>query len=162
MPDRFFGEIPQAPQATTWPTRQALSEAGIHRPTMGGISGTKVAGADSIVVSGGYEDDQDLGDEIIYTGAGGNDPGTGKQIAHQELDQFGNAGLVTSQLEGLPVRVIRDRRSRRHQFRDHCRPAVVVAEPANSRWVVRSQGVRHAQAERRSPGELFKLRACRS
>ena len=107
MPDRFFGEIPQAPQATTWPTRQALSEAGIHRPTMGGISGTKVDGADSIVVSGGYEDDQDLGDEIIYTGAGGNDPGTGKQIAHQELDQPGNAGLVTSQLEGLPVRVIR-------------------------------------------------------
>ena len=35
---------------------------------MGGIGGTKAEGADSIVVNGGYEDDEDYGDEIIYTG----------------------------------------------------------------------------------------------
>lgn len=74
---------------------------------MNGISGMKAEGADSIVVSGGYEDDEDLGDVLVYTGAGGNDPTTGKQIADQSIDQPGNAGLVTSQLEGLPVRVIR-------------------------------------------------------
>jgi hypothetical protein len=34
-------------------------------------------GAESIVVSGGYEDDEDHGDTIIYTGHGGNDPQTG-------------------------------------------------------------------------------------
>jgi putative restriction endonuclease len=45
--------------------------------------------------------------EIVYTGTGGNVPATGKQIAARELDQSGNAGLVTSQLAGLPVRVIR-------------------------------------------------------
>lgn len=107
MADRYFGEIPGAPIGTGWATRQAASEAGVHRPTVGGISGTKAEGADSIVVSGGYEDDEDYGDEIIYTGAGGNDPGSGKQIADQTLEQPGNAGLVTSELEGLPVRVVR-------------------------------------------------------
>lgn len=107
MADRYFGEILGAPIGTPWATRQEASDAGVHRPTVGGISGTKTEGADSIVVSGGYEDDVDNGDEIIYTGAGGNDPNTGKQIADQTLDQPGNAGLVTSQLAGLPVRVVR-------------------------------------------------------
>jgi putative restriction endonuclease len=37
---------------------------------MSGISGTRAEGADSIVVSGGYEDDEDFDDELIYTGAG--------------------------------------------------------------------------------------------
>src|SRR4051794_20635730 len=74
---------------------------------MNGISGTRAEGADSIVVNGGYEDDADFGDEIMYTGAGGNDPATGKQIADQTLDLPGNAGLVTSRNRGLPVRVVR-------------------------------------------------------
>lgn len=79
----------------------------MHRPTVPGISGTKAEGADSIVVNGGYVDDVDHGEEIIYTGAGGNDPGSKRQVADQSLEYTNNAGLVTSQLEGLPVRVIR-------------------------------------------------------
>jgi putative restriction endonuclease len=67
-----------------------------------GISGTKAEGADSIVVSGGYKDDEDYGAEIIYTGAGGNDLGTGRQIDDQTIGQPGNAGLVTSQLMACP------------------------------------------------------------
>lgn len=39
-----------------------------------GISGSGEEGADSVVVSGGYEDDEDYGDVIVYTGHGGNDP----------------------------------------------------------------------------------------
>lgn len=39
-------------------------------------------GAAAIVMSGGYEDDYDIGTEILYTGEGGNDPSTGKQVAH--------------------------------------------------------------------------------
>jgi putative restriction endonuclease len=105
--DRYFGELPGIPVDSHWQTRREVSQAGVHRPTVGGISGTKIEGADSIVVSGGYEDDEDYGDEITYTGAGGNDASTGKQIADQTLDQPGNAGLVTSHLEGLPVRVVR-------------------------------------------------------
>src|SRR2546421_525817 len=66
-------------------------------------------GAESVVISGGYEDDEDHGDLIIYTGHGGKDPNTGRQIADQSLDAPGNAALVTSSLTGVPVRVIRGR-----------------------------------------------------
>src|SRR5262245_29665606 len=45
--------------------REALAAAGVHRPTQAGISGSTAEGADSIVVSGGYEDDRDFGDEIV-------------------------------------------------------------------------------------------------
>jgi putative restriction endonuclease len=110
---RVFGEISGYPVGSTWENRSELSKSGVHAPPMAGISGTGAEGADSIVVNGGYEDDDDLGYEIIYTGAGGNDPKTKGQIADQVLDQPGNAGLVTSQLEGLPVRVIRGSRGSR-------------------------------------------------
>lgn len=83
-----------------------MSAAGVHRPRLAGISGSESEGADSIVLSGGYEDDQDLGDEIIYTGHGGRDSETGKQVAHQQLTRS-NLALIKNQLQGLPVRVIR-------------------------------------------------------
>jgi putative restriction endonuclease len=51
-------------------SRRDLAEAGVHPPHPHGISGSGADGADSIVVSGGYEDDEDYGDLIVYTGAG--------------------------------------------------------------------------------------------
>jgi SAD/SRA domain-containing protein len=59
-----------------------------------------------VVVSGGYEDDRDDGDTIIYTGHGGNDPSTGRQIADQTVT-VGNLALARNRAEGLPVRVTR-------------------------------------------------------
>ena len=105
--ERFFGEVPGVPIGTWFEDRAAARAAGAHLPLMQGISGTGADGADSIVVNGGYEDDLDLGDEIHYTGAGGNDPNLRKQIADQTLTQPGNAGLVTGELAGRPVRVVR-------------------------------------------------------
>ena len=92
---------------TTFATRRDATRAGVHRVTVQGIYGNGRDGAESIVVNGGYEDDEDLGDQIIYTGAGGNDSNTGRQIADQTLSQAGNAGLVVSEENGYPVRVIR-------------------------------------------------------
>ena len=63
----------------------------------------QVKGA-AIVLSAGYEDDIDLGDEIIYIGAGGND--SGKQVEDQLWTNKGNAGLLKSQNGGRPIRVI--------------------------------------------------------
>ena len=103
---RLFGEIEGHPEGAVFESREALSKAGVHRPTMGGISGTAEEGADSIVLSGGYEDDLDYGDEIVYTGHGGRDSKTGLQIANQEFVR-GNAGLARNKTSGLPVRVIR-------------------------------------------------------
>lgn len=103
---RHFGHIPGNPVGTAYPSRRSLADAGVHRPLQHGISGAGAEGADSIVVSGGYEDDEDYGDLIIYTGPGGRDPATGAQIADQEFE-VQNLALVKSEAEGLPVRVVR-------------------------------------------------------
>lgn len=79
----------------------------MHAPLQAGISGTRAEGAESIVVSGGYVDDEDFGDYLIYTGHGGRDQTTGRQVSDQSPDAPGNAGLITSWLQGLPVRVTR-------------------------------------------------------
>src|SRR6266568_459950 len=100
MVERVFDEIAGFPIGTKFPDRRALHDSGIHRPLQAGISGSGREGADSIVVSGGYEDDRDFGDVIVYTGHGGNDPETGKQIADQELT-VGNLALAKSALDGL-------------------------------------------------------------
>jgi hypothetical protein len=106
MAERVFGEIPGYPEGTYFESRVELSRAGVHRPLQAGISGSAYEGADSIVVSGGYEDDRDNGFEIIYTGHGGRDPETGEQVADQELTR-GNMALVYSMKNMLPVRVVR-------------------------------------------------------
>lgn len=105
MADRTYGDIPGFPAGTMFVNRAALTASKVHRPLQGGICGG-VDGAESIVVSGGYVDDEDYGDELVYTGQGGNDPATKRQVANQELTR-GNAGLARSQLDGRPVRVIR-------------------------------------------------------
>jgi putative restriction endonuclease len=70
---RIFGHIDGIPVEASFPDRRALlEEAGVHRQLQAGIAGSATEGADSIVVSGGYEDD-DFGDLIIYSGQGGND-----------------------------------------------------------------------------------------
>jgi putative restriction endonuclease len=103
---RIFGHIEGYQPGTHFESRKELSEARVHPPTQAGISGTAAEGSDSIVLSGGYIDDEDFGDEIIYTGMGGRDSETGRQIYDQQLER-GNSALVKTHLEGLPVRVTR-------------------------------------------------------
>ncbi|MEH0985569.1 YDG/SRA domain-containing protein [Micromonospora sp. CPCC 205556] len=105
MVDRIYGDIPGFPVGTTFVNRATLAASKVHRPLQAGICGG-IDGAESLVVSGGYIDDEDYGDELVYTGQGGNDPATKRQIADQELTR-GNAGLARSQLDGRPVRVVR-------------------------------------------------------
>jgi putative restriction endonuclease len=99
-----FGEIPGYPPGSTFEDRRELFESGVHRQTQAGISGRADEGAESIVLSGGYVDDEDHGNVIIYTGAGGNRDG--RQVANQQLNRF-NLALANSLRHGLPVRVIR-------------------------------------------------------
>ena len=82
---RIFGDIDGVPAGATFPDRRALLGAGVHRQLQAGIAGSAAEGADSIVVSEGYEDDDDFWDLIIYTGQGGNDSATKRQIADQRL-----------------------------------------------------------------------------
>jgi len=99
--------IPKTPKVevgTIFANRKFLHDAGIHSPLMAGIDGNGSRGASSIVMSGGYEDDIDEGERILYTGQGGM--ANGKFVADQVLER-GNAGLVKSMKEKWPVRVTR-------------------------------------------------------
>ena len=82
--------------------RKALHGANVHRGLMRGIA---PEGA-SIVLSGGYIDDEDNGDWIIYTGEGGRSPDTKRQITDQTLTG-GNYALARNFTEGNPIRVNR-------------------------------------------------------
>jgi len=102
---RVFGNIRGTKPGDMFSDRKSLAKAGVHPPLVAGISGSQSEGADSIVLSGGYEDDEDFGDVIIYTGAGGQDKSK-KQITDQKLESV-NLALAKSKIEGLPVRVTR-------------------------------------------------------
>ncbi|MCZ4096017.1 YDG/SRA domain-containing protein [Streptomyces sp. H39-C1] len=101
-----FGHPPNVPVGSEFANRKSLAAAKVHRPHQAGICGKADRGAESIVVSGGYEDDEDYGNEIIYTGQGGRAAGSNRHTHDQEL-KLGNAALVTSISSGTPVRVIR-------------------------------------------------------
>ena len=101
----MFGKIDGINIGDIFNSRQELREAGIHAPTMAGIWGAQ-EGAYSIVLSGGYEDDIDELDYILYTGQGGQDVPGGIQVADQEFTK-GNRGLQLSCQYQLPVRVSR-------------------------------------------------------
>jgi putative restriction endonuclease len=104
---KFFGTPDGVNVGSLFIDRRELHESFVHRPTQAGISGTKAEGADSIVISGGYGDDDDHGDYIIYTGHGGRSNGQTRHTSDQSIDAPGNAGLITSRVEGFPVRVTR-------------------------------------------------------
>ena len=104
--ERVFGHIPGYPEGSLFQDRAELRESGVHVPIQAGISGSQTEGTESIVLSGGYEDDTDHGDVIIYTGHGGRDQVTGQQIHDQPFSR-GNKALALSKQNGLPVRVIR-------------------------------------------------------
>jgi putative restriction endonuclease len=76
MSNIHFGEVLGIKEGQKFVSRKALIEAGLHRSIQHGIDGNGNEGVAAIVVSGGYEDDRDFGDEIIYTGHGGNNPTT--------------------------------------------------------------------------------------
>ncbi len=107
MANYKFGNIDGVKEGDTFKDRVELREAGIHNVLVAGIDGNKDVGCCSIVLNGGYVDDLDLGNEIIYTGHGGNDTNTNKQIADQSWDSSGNKALIVSEIHGLPVRVTR-------------------------------------------------------
>jgi putative restriction endonuclease len=101
----MIGEVEGVSEGAIFRDRQALHDAGIHRGIQQGIGG----GGESIVLSGGYVDDRDDGDVVLYTGQGGRDPNSGRQIADQQLTR-GNLLLAKHFNEGNPVRVTRGSR----------------------------------------------------
>ncbi|EOY06233.1 SU(VAR)3-9, putative isoform 1 [Theobroma cacao] len=109
---RIVGSIPGIEIGDLFFFRMELCVMGLHGQAQAGIdylpasqSSNGEPIATSIIVSGGYEDDQDAGDLIIYTGHGGQDK-LSRQCMHQKLEG-GNLALERSMHYGIEVRVIR-------------------------------------------------------
>lgn len=112
---RIFGPIEDVVVGSVYKTREELREAGIHMPLQGGISGNASEGAESIVLSGGYPDDEFSEDSILYTGSGKRDPHSDALMQDQELIRT-NKALAKSSDEGLPIRVVQALGVRRKQL----------------------------------------------
>lgn len=87
VPSNHYGPIPGVPVGALWKFRVQVSEAGVHRPHVGGIHGRSNDGAYSLVLAGGFEDEVDRGDEFTYTGSGGRDLSGNKRIGEHSFDQ---------------------------------------------------------------------------
>jgi putative restriction endonuclease len=98
----ILGDIPSIRPGAFFRSRRELHDQKLHRGLQQGIA----THGSSIVLSGGYVDDEDLGDVIIYTGEGGRDQNSGRQIADQSFDG-GNKALAENHLNGIPIRVHR-------------------------------------------------------
>ncbi|KAI0801289.1 hypothetical protein C8Q74DRAFT_1454658 [Fomes fomentarius] len=113
---KTYGAIPGIAVGTWWETRKACSDDAVHAPWVGGIA-VGPEGAYSVALSGGYEDDVDLGEAFTYTGSGGRDLKGSKnnpknlrsapQSKDQDFDNNFNAALLKSSETKKPVRVIR-------------------------------------------------------
>ncbi|CAD6238967.1 GSCOCG00008581001-RA-CDS [Cotesia congregata] len=143
VPTNHKGPIPGTEVGMSWRYRLQVifvfllprikvSEAGVHRPHVAGIHGRENECAYSLVLSGGYEDDVDNGDEFLYTGSGGRDLSGNKRTAAQSSDQkltkmnkalalncnaqFNNVEGATAinWQEGIPVRVIRSAKLKKY------------------------------------------------
>ena len=106
MKNRLFGNVPNVSEGQHFNTRLELSYSRVHRPPRAGVSGSQTEGADSIILSGGYEDDKDFGDVILYAGHGGRNQKSKKQAAHQDLNPQ-NLALIKNYELKLPIRVVR-------------------------------------------------------
>tara|TARA_B100000959_G_C14831403_1_gene562056 strand:+ start:162 stop:1022 length:861 start_codon:yes stop_codon:yes gene_type:complete len=103
---RKFGEIKGYPEGTVFNSRAEIKAAALHNRTVHGISRIKNVGCDCIVLNGGYKDDEDNGDVIIYTGEGGKKEGKKDHTSHQIFKQ-GNLDLSLNKDSREPIRVIR-------------------------------------------------------
>lgn len=103
----IFGEISGFQEGHWFSGRKEMMPSSFHRKWGSGIDGDKNLGAAAICLSGGYEDDLDEGDIIIYTGRGGQDSKTRRQVDNQSLDDHDNRSIFISYTNGNPVRVIR-------------------------------------------------------
>ncbi|XP_050375965.1 E3 ubiquitin-protein ligase ORTHRUS 2-like [Argentina anserina] len=103
-----------------WEDRLECRQWGAHFPHVAGIAGQANHGAQSVVLSGGYLDDEDHGEWFLYTGSGGRDlSGNKRTNKDQSFDQTFekyNKALQVSCMKGYPVRVVRSHKEKRSSY----------------------------------------------
>lgn len=133
----------------TWGSRLECRQYGAHFPHVAGIAGQSEVGAQSVVLAGGYEDDEDNGEWFLYTGSGGRDLSGNKrtnkeQSFDQEFTAYNKALLLSCQ-KGYPVRVVRSAKDKHSQY------APVAKE--NQGYDVRYDGIYRIAKCWRAPGQ---------
>ncbi|KAJ8616813.1 hypothetical protein MRB53_036185 [Persea americana] len=110
---RIVGHVPGIDVGDHFFFRIEMCVVGLHGTPQAGIdyvpasrTSSREPIATSIIVSGGYEDDEDGGDVIIYTGQGGKERHFQRHNVHQKLEG-GNLALERSLHYGIEIRVIR-------------------------------------------------------
>ncbi|KAF7824996.1 E3 ubiquitin-protein ligase ORTHRUS 2-like [Senna tora] len=103
-----------------WEDRLECRQWGVHFPHVSGIAGQSNYGAQSVVLSGGYVDDEDHGEWFLYTGSGGRDLSGNKrtnktQSFDQKFEKY-NLALKVSCMKGYPVRVVRSHKEKRSSY----------------------------------------------
>ncbi|KAH0992045.1 hypothetical protein GBA52_003528 [Prunus armeniaca] len=129
IPPDHFGPIPAEnnPEkktgvlvGETYDGRIECRQWGVHFPMISGIAGQSKHGAQSVILSGGYEDDEDHGEWFLYTGSGGRDLSgnkrTNKAHTFDQKFELRNQALRVSCLQGYPVRVVRSKKEKRSSY----------------------------------------------
>lgn len=84
--------------------------------------------------AGGYEDDRDEGEWLLYTGSGGRDLSgnkrTNKEQSFDQVFEGSNKALLRSCERGLPVRVLRSYKEKRSAY-----------APTDPDWGIRYDGI---------------------
>lgn len=111
---RIIGSVPGVDVGDLFYFRMELCVIGLHGPVMAGIDYINARFnewsepvATSIISSGGYEDNEDDGETLIYTGQGGNNYMTDKKQTNDQKLERGNLALERSMHHGIQIRVIR-------------------------------------------------------
>ncbi|KFK40520.1 hypothetical protein AALP_AA2G006400 [Arabis alpina] len=125
IPQDHFGPIPAENDPVRnqgvlvgefWDDRLDCRQWGAHFPHVAGIAGQSLYGAQSVALSGGYDDDEDHGEWFLYTGSGGRDlSGNKRTNKKQSSDQKftkSNEALRLSCKMGYPVRVVRSHKEK--------------------------------------------------
>ncbi|XP_059633421.1 E3 ubiquitin-protein ligase ORTHRUS 2-like [Cornus florida] len=129
VPPDHFGPIlaendPERKQGVlvgeSWEDRMECRQWGTHLPHVAGIAGQCDYGAQSVALSGGYQDDEDHGEWFLYTGSGGRDLSgnkrTNKTQSHDQKFEKLNEALRVSCRKGYPVRVVRSHKEKRSSY----------------------------------------------
>ncbi|KAI8144779.1 PUA-like domain-containing protein [Fennellomyces sp. T-0311] len=131
----IIGPIPTVPTGFRTENKKQLASVGVHRAIQAGIDGSvDLQKVFSIVMSGEYGEDEDRGDEVVYTGSGGRDA-SGQQTFDQTLDRrnmllakccaadvnsIDGADAGENWRQGVPIRVIRGAGVARHDDASYC------------------------------------------
>lgn len=102
-----YGSIHGVPVGAWFRNRTELYAARVHRDIQRGICGgtDRKQGAESVVLSGGYEDDLDFGQIVYFTGIGRRDK-QNRLVAHQDFTNL-NQSLALNVDTGQPIRLSR-------------------------------------------------------